>query len=165
MSPDYPGLDDLKTSAVNLRQRYGDASPLSGAVLLWYIVISVVSVVGVAAGLTFIALKMLRSPLPSAAAPGVIPMPGGQSTVGGVTGESIDMEAITPIEPPSMSEVADDTSGVQPLRLIPRRQSRANEPHFCANGGAEHHPAERFSPNCGKHINRSESAWKPDRIS
>ena len=108
MSPGYPGLDDLKTNAVNLRQQYGDASSLSGISLLWYIVISVVSVIGVGAGLTFVGLKRHR---PLRAAP-----------------------------------------DVQPLRLMPRNESAAGEPHFCAHCGAEHHPTEQFCPNCGKHI-------------
>jgi hypothetical protein len=161
MSPGYPGLDDLRTSAFNLRQQYGDASWFSGAVLLWYIVISVVSVVSVAAGLTFMALKMHRPPLPTAAAPEMTPVPGGPPTVGGVTGESAGTQAITPVEPASIPEVTDDTSGVQPLRLIPRQQSAANEPHFCASCGAEHHPAERFCPNCGKQINHQSQRGTP----
>ena len=108
MSPGYPGLDDLKTNAVNLRQQYGDASSLSGRNLLWYIVISVVSVIGLGAGLTYLGLKTARPPHPA--------------------------------------------PDVQPLRLMPRHESGTDEPHFCAHCGAEHHPAERFCPNCGKHI-------------
>lgn len=109
MSPGYPGLDELKTTAVNLRQEYGDASPLSGRNLLWYIVISVGSVIGVGAALTFLGLKRHRR---------IHPAP-----------------------------------DVQPLRLMPTPESGAAEPHFCAHCGAEHHPAERFCPNCGKRIN------------
>ncbi|KKC04719.1 trypsin-like peptidase domain-containing protein [Mycobacterium nebraskense] len=108
MSPGYPGLDDLKTNAANLRQQYGDASLLSGMNLLWYIVISVVSVIGLGAGLTFLGLKVRR-----------------------------------PLQP---------APDVQPLRLMPKQESGADEPHFCAHCGAEHHPTERFCPNCGKHI-------------
>jgi predicted RNA-binding Zn-ribbon protein involved in translation (DUF1610 family) len=165
LSPGYPGLDDLRTSAFNLRQQYGDASAFSGAVLLWYIVISPVSVVGVAAGLTFIALKTHRPPLPSAAAPEMTSGPGNPVTVGGFTGESVGTQADTPVEPVSIPEVVDDTSGAQPLRLIPRQQSAANEPHFCANCGAEHHRTERFCPNCGQHINPSESTRETGLIS
>ena len=108
MSPGYPGLDDLKTNAANLRQQYGDASLLSGRNLLWYIIISVVSVIGLGAGLTFVGLKMRR-----------------------------------PLHP---------APDVQPLRLMPKQEWGAEEPHFCAHCGAEHHPTERFCPNCGKHI-------------
>ncbi|MDD4867611.1 MAG: serine protease [Mycobacterium sp.] len=57
MSPGYPGADELKTLAVNLRLQYGDASSLSGQNLLWYILISVSSVLGVGAGVTFLGLK------------------------------------------------------------------------------------------------------------
>ncbi|OCB28480.1 trypsin [Mycobacterium malmoense] len=108
MSPGYPGLDDLKTLAVNLRQQYGDSSSLSGTNLLWYIVISVASVLGLSAALTFLGLRMQRPGHPAPEA--------------------------------------------QPLRLMPRHEAAAEEPHFCAHCGAEHHPAERFCPNCGKHI-------------
>ncbi|WP_055402056.1 MULTISPECIES: trypsin-like peptidase domain-containing protein [unclassified Mycobacterium] len=107
MSPGYPGLDDLKTTAVNLRQQYGDASSLSGKNLLAYIVISVASVIALGAGLTFLGLRLRRTRGPA-------------------------------------PEVA-------PLRLMPR-ESGADEPHFCAHCGAEHHPSERFCPNCGKRI-------------
>ncbi|WP_374022543.1 trypsin-like peptidase domain-containing protein [Mycobacterium sp. HNNTM2301] len=105
MSPGYPGLEDLKTTAVNLRQQYGDSSSLSGANLLWYIVISVVSVIVLAAGVAVLGRRRRRPPAPD----------------------------------------------VQPLRLMPRHEE-VEEPHFCAQCGAEHHPTERFCPNCGKHI-------------
>ncbi|MGD1173186.1 trypsin-like peptidase domain-containing protein [Mycobacterium seoulense] len=108
MSPGYPGLDELKTNAVNLRQQYGDVSSLSGRNLLWYIVVSVVSVLGLGAGLTFLWIKAHRRLRPA--------------------------------------------PGVQPLRLMPSHELGADEPHFCAHCGAEHHPSERFCPNCGKHI-------------
>lgn len=108
MSPGYPGLDELKTNAVNLRQQYGDVSSLSGRNLVWYIVVSVVSVLGLGTGLTFLWIKTHRR---------VRPAP-----------------------------------DVQPLRLMPSHELGADEPHFCAHCGAEHHPSERFCPNCGKHI-------------
>ncbi|WP_231989275.1 MULTISPECIES: trypsin-like peptidase domain-containing protein [unclassified Mycobacterium] len=108
MSPGYPGLDDLKTTAVNLRQQYGDSSPLSGRNLLWYLVISVASVLGLGAGLTYLGLRLHRR---------------------------------VPTAP-----------DVQPLRLMPKHELDAGEPHFCAHCGAEHHPSEQFCPNCGKHI-------------
>ena len=57
MSPDYPGLLNLKTSAVNLRQQYGDVTALSGAKLLWYIVGSVVLVLAAGAGLTLMVMR------------------------------------------------------------------------------------------------------------
>jgi predicted RNA-binding Zn-ribbon protein involved in translation (DUF1610 family) len=44
--------------------------------------------------------------------------------------------------------------------LVPAQQSTATEPHFCANCGAEHHPAEKFCPNCGKQISHGESTWE-----
>lgn len=135
MSPGYPGLDDLRTSAVNLRQQYGDTSPLSGAVLWWYLAISIGSVVAVGAGLTWLILKMLSRPLHSNA-------------------RSTGKSAVTPEEKISLTDVAGDTSGTQSLRLIPSQRSGANEPHFCAHCGAEHHPAERFCPNCGQEVER-----------
>lgn len=114
MSPGYPGLDDLKTNAANLRQQYGDSSSLSGRNLLWYIVVSVVAVLGLGAGLTYLGLKTHRR---------IPPAP-----------------------------------DVQPLRLMPRPEPADDEPHFCAHCGAEHHPNERFCPNCGKHIDLPTSA-------
>jgi hypothetical protein len=152
MSPGYPGVDDLKTNAVNLRQQYGDTSSLGGAALLWYIVISVIALVSLAAVLTLIARKMRRRPLPVAAAAGLTPESAGPPAQEGVSGESVGGQAVTQLEPLSISQVADESSGAQPLRLIPRQQPADDEPHFCANCGAEHHPAELFCPNCGKQI-------------
>lgn len=62
MSPGYPGLEDLKTTAVNLRFQRGDAYLLRGSVLLWYTVISIISVVGVSAVLSLMMFKKLRLP-------------------------------------------------------------------------------------------------------
>jgi hypothetical protein len=134
MSPEYPGLDDLRTSAVNLRQQYGDTSPLSGAVLWWYLAISIVSVLAVGAGLTSMMLKMHSHPLHSSA-------------------KSTGAPSFISAQETSVKDTAGDTSGVQSLRLIPS-QPDANEPHFCAHCGAEHHPAERFCPNCGQQVER-----------
>lgn len=119
MSPGYPGIEDLKTTAVNLRFRYGDTSLLSGSVLVWYMLISVVTVLGVGAGLSLMVLKRQRG-----------------------------------------ADTADD-AGAQSLRLISRQQAPSDEPHFCAHCGAEHHPSERFCPNCGQQIIRAESAREP----
>lgn len=71
MTPDYPGLVDLKASAANLRQQYGDVAVFSGAKLLWYIVGGVALVLAAGAGLTFIVVRS-RSPLLSL---GVVPGP------------------------------------------------------------------------------------------
>lgn len=57
MSPDYPGLADLKVSAANLRQQYGDASALSGAKLAWYVAGGVALVLLAGAGLTFMLVR------------------------------------------------------------------------------------------------------------
>jgi serine protease Do len=160
MSPDYPGLEDLRASAFTLRQQYGDASPLSGTVQLWYLVISAITLLGVAATITLIALKLRRRRL-SAAVPTVTPAPGGPSVVEADTAESGGAQEITQVEPPSEPEGDDEISGAQALRLIPSQQLAADEPHFCANCGVEHHPAERFCPNCGNQITRSGAAGKP----
>lgn len=164
MSPGYPGLDDLRASAVNLRQQYGDTPPLSGTVLWWYLVITVISVVGVSAGLTLLVLKRYPPPIHSTAASRTPVPPVGQPAVQCVNAKSTDMQAVTPAEERSATEVADDTSGIQSLRLIPT-QPNANEPHFCAHCGAEHHPAERFCPNCGQRINRPKTARETGLIS
>ncbi|ORW23772.1 trypsin [Mycobacterium palustre] len=157
MSPGYPGLDDLRTSAVNLRQQYGDTSPLSGAVLLWYMVISVVSVVGVSAGLT-LAVRKLHPHLLHATPASRMPVAAGSEPgPRGANAESSGAQAVTPIHKISMPDVTDVDSGVQSLRLIPTKPSDESEPHFCAHCGAEHHPAERFCPSCGQQIDRSKS--------
>ncbi|OBI14705.1 trypsin [Mycobacterium sp. E2327] len=60
MSPDYPGLADLRTSAANLREQHGDFSVLSGANLLWYIVGGVALVLAAGAGFTFLVVRRRR---------------------------------------------------------------------------------------------------------
>jgi serine protease Do len=57
MSPDYPGLADLRTSAANLRQQHGDFSALSGANLLWYIVGGVALVLAAGAAFTILVVR------------------------------------------------------------------------------------------------------------
>ncbi|ASL15142.1 trypsin-like serine protease [Mycobacterium intracellulare subsp. chimaera] len=165
LSPGYPGLDDLKTSAFNLRQQYGDRSPLSGAVLLWYMIISVVSVIGVSAGLTLLVLRTRRQRPHSAATSGASPVLDGQPASGGIPATSTDRQAVTVTEETSVSDVAYDTGGVHPLRLIPSQQSDADQPHFCAQCGAAHHPAEHFCPNCGHRIISLQSAEETGLIS
>ena len=128
MSPDYPGLVDLKTSAVNLRQQYGDVSVFSGANLVWYTVVGVGLVLAAGAGLTFMVMRS-RWPL----------------------------LLLSPAAP-------EDTGAVQALRLIPVEQLTASEPHFCSSCGAEHHPAEKFCPNCGKQISLGDPALGADQI-
>ncbi len=147
MSPNYPGLVDLKTSAVNLRQQYGDASVFSGANLMWYIVSGVVLVLTAGAGLTFMVVRSRWRLFAPAEVSGFQPVPGepgaSSETVGQVT----------------------ETGAVQPTGLVPAQQSTAAEPHFCANCGGEHHPAEKFCPNCGKQISVGESGLGAKQVS
>ncbi|WP_406815416.1 trypsin-like peptidase domain-containing protein [Mycobacterium sp. M23085] len=145
LSPGYPGLEDLRTSAVNLRQQYGDTALLSGAVLWWYLLISVVSVVGLSAALTSLLLRASSRPVR-------------------VYAESTGARAVTSAKQTSAPDISGDTGGVQSLRLIPN-QSDANEPHFCAHCGAEHHPAERFCPNCGQKVERTQPTRENGLIS
>lgn len=156
LSPGYPGLNDLRVSAVSLRQQHGDTSPLSGTVLWWYLAIAIVSVVGVSAGLTLLVLKKYPPSRHSIAASRTPVAPVGQSAVQCVDAESTNTQAVTSAEERSTTEVG-DTTGVHSLRLLPRRPD-VNEPHFCAHCGAEHHPAERFCPNCGQRIDRPKTA-------
>ena len=72
MSPDYPGLVDLKASAANLRQQYGDVSVFSGAKLLWYIVGGVVLVLAAGGGLTFMVVRSRWPLLSSGVVPGSV---------------------------------------------------------------------------------------------
>ena len=131
MSPDYPGLADLRTSAVNLRQQYGDASTFGRTGLIWYLAGGIILVIAVAAGFTLLVLRMQPS------SPG--------ATVADAMGAVGDKE----------SSAAKATVERVRLQAVPQA---ATEPHFCANCGAEHHPAERFCPNCGHKVLVGESA-------
>lgn len=127
LSPDYPGAADLKTSAANLRQQYGDASIFERSNLLWYIVSGALVVLLVGGWVTFTFLRNRRQRRAEA----------------------------EPAEPPS--DDAEDANGtVRALGLVP--PVKADEPHFCANCGAQHHHAENFCPNCGKKISLGASA-------
>jgi serine protease Do len=141
MSPDYPGLVDLKTSAVNLRQQYGDASVLSGTNLLWYIVGGVVLVLATGAGLTFMVVRSRWRLFAPAKVSGLRLIRGRAAA------------ATASVSP----QAATETGAAQHLTVT--------EPHFCANCGAEHHPAEKFCPNCGKKISPGESALGANKIS
>ena len=150
MSPDYPGLVNLKTSAVNLQQQYGDVSAFSGSKLIWYIVGSVVLVLAAGGGLTFLVLKSRLQLLAPGGVPGFQPVSGGRPLVKGTTIKPVGLQAVPPVPPRSMQGAPEETgagAGTTPA-----------EPHFCASCGAEHHPAEKFCPNCGKHIPFGESA-------
>ncbi len=131
MSPDYPGLVDLKTSAVNLRQQYGDVSVFSGAKLLWYIVGGVVLVLAAGGVLTFLVVRSRWPLLSSAKHAGFQPVP--------------------------VRAAPEETGAVQPAGVAPTQQLAATEPHFCSSCGAEHHPDENFCPDCGKQITLGES--------
>lgn len=165
LSPGYPGLEDLKASAVDLRQQYGDTSRLSGAVLLWYMVITLVSVLSVSAVVTLLILRRQREPRHCAATSDAVLTSGAPPTLGGIETKPADAHAITPSEEVSASNVADGAGAVQSLRLIPGQESYDDEPHFCAHCGAEHHPAEQFCPNCGQQINRRKSGRETGLIS
>ncbi|WP_156688364.1 trypsin-like peptidase domain-containing protein [Mycobacterium sp. Marseille-P9652] len=133
MSPDYPGLLDLKTSAVNLRQQYGDASAFGGAILWWYLAASVGLVLAAGAGLTFLVLRADRH------------------RRGGAKGSGLKLVSGSP-----------GGGAVRPRRGIKLGAARligvapapkpVTPPHYCSACGAEHQPAESFCPNCGKRI-------------
>ncbi len=134
MSPDYPGLVDLRTSAANLRQQHGDFSVLSGTNLLWYIAGGVALVLAVAAAFTFLVVRKRGRLDSSSKAPGLRLVsgrrPGTAKRVAARAGIKIGAARLI---------------GVTPAR-------EPAEPHFCSACGAEHHPAEKFCPNCGKEI-------------
>ena len=134
LSPDYPGLADLRTNAANLRQQYGDVSLFRNSNLLWYIASGALLLFAVGGSVAFVVLRRRRRRL--AAAEG----------------------AASPDAPPSLPPAHEETGAVKPLRIVPTQRSTATEPHFCTNCGAEHHPAENFCPNCGTQISRGESA-------
>ncbi len=141
MSPDYPGLVDLKASAANLRQQYGDVSTLSGTKLLWYVVVGVALVLAAGAGLTFLVVKS-RWPLYAPAKVGLRLIPH------------------TPADAakPGRTRASIKTGAARLIGVVPAPKPVAAEPHFCSSCGAEHHPAEKFCPNCGKQIVSDESA-------
>ena len=141
MSPDYPGLVDLKTNAVNLRQQYGDISVFSGANLVWYIVGGVGLVLAAAAALTFMVVRSRWPLLSPAEVSGFQLARGGRATTNAA-----------PLE-----------TGAAPANTVATHKSTAAEPHFCSSCGAEHHPAENFCPNCGKRITLGESALEADQ--
>jgi len=127
LSPDYPGAADLKTSAANLRQQYGDTSIFERSNLLWYIASGGLLVLIVGSWLTVLVIRNRRQRRAEA-----------------------ETEAVAPPDD-------DDAAGtVRSLGLVP--PAGDDEPHFCANCGAQHHHAEKFCPNCGKKISLGASA-------
>jgi serine protease Do len=140
MSPDYPGLADLSSSAVNLRQQYGDLSVFRSSNLLWYIVSGTLLVLAVGGYVIFMVLRGRRQRLAEAEA------------------------AASPVAPLSTHGAHEKTDAVEPVGVVPAQQLTATEPHFCVNCGAEHHPAEKFCPNCGKQISLGESAQGTSQI-
>ncbi len=135
MSPDYPGLVELKTTAVNLRQQYGDAVVLSGTNLMWYVVGGVALVLAAAAGLTFMVVRgrwHLYAPVKVSGVQ-LVPTASANGKRAGA--------------PAGVKKGAARLIGV-----VPAPKPAAGEPHYCPSCGAEHHPAETFCPNCGKRI-------------
>lgn len=145
MSPDYPGLADLRTSAANLRQQHGDSSVLSGSNLVWYIVSGVAAVLAAAAAFTLLIVRKRRRLDASAKAPALRLVSG---------------------KPPGAAKRVSARAGIKvgAARLIGAAPThKPAEPHFCSGCGAEHHPAEKFCPNCGKEILGDESAQGASR--
>lgn len=139
MSPDYPGLLDLKTSAVNLRQQYGDVTLLRGARLLWYVVGGVALVLGLGAGLT-VAITRSRWYRNSPA-----------------TDAGLRLVAGPPTDAAKPARAGLKTGAARLIGLAPAPETPAG-PHFCSGCGAQHHPDEKFCPSCGKRIVPGESA-------
>ncbi|BBZ45919.1 trypsin-like peptidase domain-containing protein [Mycobacterium parmense] len=131
LSPDYPGLADLKTSAANLRQQYGDQSALRGANLAWYTVGGVALVLAAGAGLTLAAVRTRWRPYRPAKNPALQLVSGGPAG----TGKPVRTRAGLKLGAAGLIGVAPDL-----------------EPHFCSDCGAAHHPDEKYCPSCGKRI-------------
>ncbi len=142
MSPDYPGLLELKTSAANLRHQYGDASVLSGTKLLWYVVGGVVLVLAAGAGLTFMVARSRWHLYSPAKVSGLRLVPGAPADTA----------------KPVRAQAGIKTGAAQLIGVVPTHEPATAEAHFCSSCGAEHHPAEKFCPNCGKQILSNESA-------
>lgn len=75
LSPDYPGLADLKTNAVNLRQQYGDVSQFRDSKLLWYIVGCALLALAIVGQTTYVVLRGRRQRRAEAEAFGPAPVP------------------------------------------------------------------------------------------
>jgi serine protease Do len=60
LSPDYPAVLDLKTSAVNLRQQHGDVSVFRSSNLLRYLISGALLVLAVGGWMTFTVLRSRR---------------------------------------------------------------------------------------------------------
>ncbi len=129
--PDYPGAADLKTSAANLRQQYGDVSVFERSNLLWYIAAGALLVLLVGGWVTLLVVRNRR-----------------QSRA------ETETEAAEAAEP--VPDDDDSAGTVRSLGLVP--PAGPDEPHFCANCGAQHHHTEKFCPNCGKKISLGASA-------
>ncbi len=135
MSPDYPGLLDLKTSAVNLRQQYGDASAFSGRNLWFYVGGSVALVLAAGAGLTLLALRTDRHARKGTES-------GALQLVSGTSGGK---------PRPPRARRGMKLGAARLIGVAPAPKPAAAQ-HYCSNCGAEHQPTERFCPNCGKRI-------------
>jgi len=61
------------------------------------------------------------------------------------------------VQPVPVRAAPEETGAVQPADVAPTQQLAATEPHFCSSCGAEHHPDEKFCPDCGKQITFGES--------
>ncbi|ETW24723.1 hypothetical protein MGAST_06840, partial [Mycobacterium gastri 'Wayne'] len=145
LSPDYPGVADLKTSAANLRQQYGDAPVFLRSKPVWYTVSGVLLLLTVGGWVTFMVRKSRRLRRTEAEAQAIAEA---EAEAQAEAAEAA-AAAAADTQPPRA------TGTVRPLGLVPAPSS---EPHFCANCGAAHHPAEKFCPNCGKKIPAGESA-------
>jgi len=150
--------------------------------VLWPVVGAVVLVLALALGLLLLLRGRRRSQLaPVGGAgvagypmPGPVPMPGpmpgpvpipGQGSVFGAPTAGIpgDVsrawhpgEQATPLTP-TQQGTPEETGAAQPAGVGAAQPLATTEPHFCASCGAEHHPTEKFCPNCGKQISAGES--------
>ncbi|KZS61497.1 trypsin [Mycobacterium kansasii] len=155
LSPDYPGVADLKTSAANLRQQYGDAPVFLRSKPVWYTVSGVLLLLTVGGWVTFMVRKSRRQRRTEAEAEAMA-----EAEAEAEANAEAEAEAERHAEAAAEATAADArppraTGTVRPLGLVPAPSS---EPHFCANCGAALHLAEKFCPNCGRKIPAGESA-------
>jgi serine protease Do len=142
LSPNYPGLADLRTNAVNLRQQYGDGSGFRSSTMLWYTVSGALLVL-VVGGWVALLVRRGRQRRPAEV-------------------EAPVFQSVPLLTSLSAQGAYDECGALGPIAAIPPHHS--TEPHFCANCGAQHHPAEKFCPNCGKHISLLDSAEENSEI-
>ncbi|MFC9786914.1 trypsin-like peptidase domain-containing protein [Rhodococcus sp. NPDC127528] len=180
LSPDYPGAADYKTNAVNNREKYGDTSTSSSSNVKWYALAGLAAVLVAGAAVMVVRSRRAATATAGGPGPGPQPTPGVPPTPGPppapdappptgpaaattapfTDGTSAQAPAEGGAQPsaeagpesPEAGAAASTTAPTPPNEAGATPEAARQEPHFCASCGAEHHPNEKFCPNCGTAI-------------